>query len=158
MVIRRVLGIALIIFLTDQLSKLYVVQYLNLRERLSIDVINPILNFRMAWNKGINFGLFGSGGQASRVILVSLSLAICIWLLLWVKKSEVLKQQIFVALILGGALGNLTDRIVFGAVADFLNVSCCGIKNPFSFNIADIAIFIGALSLIFYDKNENGPR
>ena len=48
-------------------------------------------------------------------------------------------------LVLGGAIGNAIDRVRHGAVADFLNTSCCGIDNPFSFNVADIAIFLGAL-------------
>ena len=152
---RRVLSIALIIFAIDQLSKTYVVHYLNLREKISIDVISPILNFRMAWNRGINFGLFDSGGSVSRWGLIVLSVAISVMLLFWVRKSENFARQIGVAMIIGGALGNAMDRIVFGAVADFLNMSCCGIQNPFSFNLADMAIFIGAFSLILWDKSEN---
>ena len=149
----RVLGIASITFLVDQLSKIYVVQYLNLKEKLSIDVINPILNFRMAWNRGINFGLFNTGGNAAKIILVALSLGICGGLLLWVRNSKDFVQTFSVGLIIGGALGNAADRIIFGAVADFLNMSCCGFRNPFSFNVADIAIFIGAFTLLFYNKN-----
>jgi signal peptidase II len=151
----RVLGIALITLLVDQISKTYVVQYLNLKEKLSIDVINPFLNFRMAWNKGINFGLFSSGGPASRIILVTLSICICAGLLWWVRNSKDLVQRFFVALIIGGALGNALDRVIFGAVVDFLNMSCCGLRNPFSFNVADIAIFVGAFALLFYTNNDN---
>ena len=51
-------------------------------------------------------------------------------------------------LVIGGAVGNVIDRLVYGAVADFLNVSCCGWRNPWSFNVADIAIFVGAFGLI----------
>lgn len=149
----RVLGTASITFLIDQLSKFYVVQYLNLKEKLSIDVIDPILNFRMAWNRGINFGLFNSGGNAAKIILVALSLGICGGLLLWVRNSKDIVQTFSVGLIIGGALGNAADRIIFGAVADFLNMSCCGFRNPFSFNVADIAIFMGAFTLLFYNKN-----
>jgi len=149
----RVLSTASITFLLDQLSKIYVVQYLNLKEKLSIDVIDPILNFRMAWNRGINFGLFNSGGNAAKIILVALSLGICGGLLLWVRNSKDIVQTFSVGLIIGGALGNAADRIIFGAVADFLNMSCCGFRNPFSFNVADIAIFIGAFTLLFYNKN-----
>ena len=76
MSIRHVTAIAVIIFLVDQASKLYVVHFLNLKENFAIDVINPILNFRMAWNTGINFGLFDSGGEVSRWILVVLSFVI----------------------------------------------------------------------------------
>ena len=154
MSIRQVTAIAVIIFLVDQASKLYVVHFLNLKEKFAIDVINPILNFRMAWNTGINFGLFDSGGEVSRWILVVLSFVISFGLLWWIRKSKNAVRQISVALIIGGALGNALDRIIFGAVADFLNMSCCGVQNPFSFNLADVAIFLGAFVLIVWDKNE----
>ena len=154
MSIRQVTAIAVIIFLVDQASKLYVVHFLNLKEKFAIDVINPILNFRMAWNTGINFGLFDSGGEFSRWILVVLSFVISFGLLWWIRKSKNAVRQISVALIIGGALGNALDRIIFGAVADFLNMSCCGVQNPFSFNLADVAIFLGAFVLIVWDKNE----
>ena len=57
--------------------------------------------------------------------------------------------QISAGLVLGGAMGNVVDRLIYGAVADFLNMSCCGFENPWSFNVADISIFVGALGLIF---------
>jgi len=155
MSIRRVLGVASLTFIVDQASKLYVVQYLNLKDKVSIDVISPFLNFKMAWNKGINFGLLDSVGDSSRWILIILSLAISLGLLWWIRKSTNALRQFCVALIVGGALGNAIDRVFFGAVADFLNVSCCGVQNPFSFNVADIAIFFGAFGLILWDKNEN---
>ena len=151
----RVLGVASLTFIVDQASKFYVVQYLNLKDKFSIDVISPFLNFEMAWNKGINFGFFGSGGDLSRWVLIILSLVISLGLLWWIRKSTNVIRQFCVALIIGGALGNAIDRVVFGAVADFLNVSCCGIQNPFSFNVADIAIFFGAVVLRLWDKNEN---
>jgi len=56
--------------------------------------------------------------------------------------------QISTGLLIGGALGNVVDRVVYGAVADFLNMSCCGWNNPFSFNVADITIFAGAIGLV----------
>ena len=56
--------------------------------------------------------------------------------------------QISAGLVIGGAIGNVIDRLVYGAVADFLNMSCCGFENPYSFNVADISIFVGALGLI----------
>ena len=155
MSITRVLGVAFLTFIVDQASKLYVVQYLNLKDKFSIDVISPFLNFKMAWNKGINFGFFDSGGELSRWGLIILSGAISLGLLWWIRKSTNVIRQFCVALIIGGALGNAIDRVFFGAVADFLNVSCCGIQNPFSFNVADIAIFFGAVVLILWDKSES---
>jgi signal peptidase II len=52
-------------------------------------------------------------------------------------------------LLLGGAIGNVIDRLLYGAVADFLNMSCCGFTNPYAFNVADISIFAGAVGLAF---------
>ena len=58
-------------------------------------------------------------------------------------------------LLIGGALGNVVDRLLYGAVADFLNMSCCGLSNPYAFNIADIAVFIGAFGLVVYAGPKN---
>ena len=57
---------------------------------------------------------------------------------------------ISVGLLIGGALGNVVDRLIYGAVADFLNVTCCGLNNPYAFNVADISVFLGALGLAFW--------
>ncbi|MDD9978204.1 MAG: signal peptidase II, partial [Boseongicola sp.] len=57
--------------------------------------------------------------------------------------------------VIGGALGNVIDRVIYGAVADFLNMSCCGFDNPWSFNVADIAIFVGAAGLILFSGNSS---
>jgi len=60
-------------------------------------------------------------------------------------------------LLVGGALGNVVDRIAYGAVADFINMSLPGWNNPFSFNIADVAIFLGALGLVLFTGKEKHP-
>ena len=62
-------------------------------------------------------------------------------------------------MLIGGALGNVVDRIAYGAVADFLNMSCCGFENPYAFNVADIAIFSGAIGLVLFSKEDGAkPR
>ena len=66
--------------------------------------------------------------------------------------------QLSGGLLVGGALGNVVDRVAYGAVADFLNMSCCGIENPYAFNVADIAIFAGALGLVIFAKGSEGRR
>ena len=68
--------------------------------------------------------------------------------------TEVYAGQIAAGLLVGGAAGNVIDRLIYGAVADFLNMSCCGIDNPFAFNVADIAIFAGAVGLILFTGKE----
>ena len=66
-------------------------------------------------------------------------------------------MEIAGGLLIGGALGNVFDRLVHGAVADFLNMSCCGIVNPFAFNLADVAVFAGALALVFWGRAQETP-
>ncbi len=138
-------------FMLDQASKYLVVHWLNLRERGEIDVLPPFVNFRMAWNNGVNFGLFSNSADWARWILIALALAICIWVLVWIKREKHGRlAYISAGLLIGGALGNVMDRILYGGVADFINMSCCGIESPYSFNIADIAVFAGAFGLIFF--------
>ncbi|MCA8835978.1 MAG: signal peptidase II [Proteobacteria bacterium] len=144
--------ITLIAIATDQISKWYVVWYLDLLTLRQMDVAPPFLTFRMAWNQGINFGLFAGGQGAGRAILIILALAICLILLVWARRFHGWMAAIFIGLVIGGALGNVFDRLYHGAVVDFLNMSCCGINNPFSFNIADVWVFAGAFGLILFEK------
>lgn len=142
---------AFVIFALDQASKWVVVQYLDLKTRLAIDVVPPLLNLRMAWNEGINFGLFSSAGDARRWILIAVALAITVFVVYWTRKENMRGAPlIFAGVLIGGGLGNVIDRLIYGAVADFLNMSCCGFTNPYSFNVADIAVFAGAIGLILF--------
>ncbi len=138
-------------FMLDQASKYLVVHVMNLRERGEIDVLAPLLNFRMAWNRGVNFGLLSNSAELGRWILIALALGVCAWVLNWMRREKHSRlAHISAGLLVGGALGNVMDRFLYGAVADFLNMSCCGFENPYSFNIADIAVFVGAFGLIFF--------
>lgn len=139
------------IFLLDQASKYLVVHILNLRQLGEIDVLPPFLNLRMAWNYGINFGLFAQNGDLTRWVLVAVALAISAAVIWWVINDPPgTIGKIAAGFLIGGALGNVIDRLLYGAVADFLNMSCCGIDNPYAFNVADIAIFIGAFGLVLF--------
>ncbi len=147
---KRVFIAAVIIFALDQATKYLVVQWLNLKSLGSINVLPPLLNFRMAWNEGINFGLL----DVSRWVLIAVALVISGAVLYWIRNEERPIAQISGGVLIGGALGNVLDRLIYGAVADFLNMSCCGIENPFSFNVADIAIFAGAFGLILFTTDK----
>ncbi|WP_421701946.1 signal peptidase II [Aliiroseovarius sp.] len=149
---RRLIPYALLALVLDQASKLWVLKGLELDTVGRIEVWPPFLVFHMAWNYGINFGLFEGG---SRWLLIGVALAICVWVVLWVWRGMNAWGQVFAGLLIGGALGNVVDRVAYGAVVDFLNMSCCGIANPFSFNIADAFIFIGAFGLILFAKDKN---
>lgn len=148
---RLAAGVALAVLALDQASKLAVVQGLDLVSRHEIAVWPPYLNFRMAWNRGVNFGLLAGDGALVRWGLVTVSLLICGWVWWWARRAGAGRAlQLGAGLLIGGALGNVVDRLAYGAVADFLNMSCCGIRNPFSFNVADVAIFAGALVLVVF--------
>ncbi|KRO86505.1 MAG: lipoprotein signal peptidase [Rhodobacter sp. BACL10 MAG-121220-bin24] len=135
-------------FLLDQVSKVGVLWGLNLAERGAVEVFPPFLRFQMAWNRGINFGLFANHTEFGRFFLIAVAFGVLTAVLWWVRGSKVRPiAKIFAGLLVGGALGNIVDRLIYGAVVDFLNISCCGIGNPYAFNIADAAIFIGALGL-----------
>ena len=138
-------------FAVDQLTKLGVVFGLRLVDLGVIDVVPPFLTFRMAWNQGVNFGLFSHSADVMRWVLIAVAIAISAWVWVWTRREAASKPvQIAAGLLIGGALGNVVDRVAYGAVADFLNMSCCGIENPYAFNVADIAIFVGALGLVMF--------
>jgi signal peptidase II len=146
---------AIAVFVLDQLTKLAVVQGLDLIRRGEIDVFPPYLTFRMAWNRGVNFGLLSSGSDLARWGLIVLALVISAWVIWWMRRETGnWKAQLAGGVLVGGALGNVIDRVVYGAVADFLNMSCCGIENPYAFNVADISIFAGALGLVVFAKGQ----
>lgn len=156
---RTVFWVGFWTFLADQASKWVVVHWLSLSRRLEIDVLPPFLNLRMAWNHGINFGLFGNGFDAMRWVLIAVALAISGAVVWWVYHEKAgLRARIAAGLLVGGTLGNVVDRLLYGAVADFLNMSCCGIRNPYSFNVADIAVFAGAIGLILFTGGQDGGQ
>ena len=157
---------AILGFAIDQISKLYVVFWLDLINLQEIDVFGPFLNFRMAWNYGVNFGLFSGQSEVQRIALILIALGISAVVASWViRHGSGRLTPVAAGLLIGGALGNSLDRLVYGAVVDFLNISCCGIENPFVFNLADVAIFLGASGLMFAphpqdptiaDRDKNG--
>ncbi|AHD11064.1 signal peptidase II [Phaeobacter gallaeciensis] len=150
---------AILALLTDQVSKYLVVRVMDVANRGGIDVLAPLLRFRYGENTGINFGLFGGGTDTTRWVLIGLSLVICVVLVIWIARlpANARMMQLSAGLVIGGALGNVVDRLLYGYVLDFLNMSCCGINNPFVFNVADIFIFAGAAGLILFDGRQKNP-
>ncbi|WP_444461143.1 signal peptidase II [Rhodobacter capsulatus] len=147
------------VLLLDQVTKFIVVQWIGLDRIGQMAVLPPWLNLRMAWNRGINFGLFAGEDEITRWALVVMALAISAWVWHWVSRyPQGLRGQVAAGLLIGGALGNVIDRIAYGAVADFLNVSAPFWDNPFSFNVADIAIFLGAAGLVLFTGEGKSGR
>lgn len=125
--------------------------YLNTPERLpfvSTEIL-PFFNLVMVWNQGISFGLFNNQHEYGPLILSAVSLLIMIVFLVWMFRSESKMQNIGIAFVIAGALGNIIDRMRFGAVIDFLDFHIAGHHWP-AFNVADSCIFIGVLLLILH--------
>jgi signal peptidase II len=132
-----------------------VVHLLDLARLGSIDVWPPLINLRMAWNYGINFGLMAGESPVTRWVLIAVAVVITGAVLWWVHHEPGGKwQKIAAGLLVGGALGNVVDRVLYGAVADFLNMSCCGFDNPYAFNVADISIFVGAFGMVIFSPGK----
>lgn len=109
--------------------------------------VTSFFNIVLAWNPGVSFGLLhGIGGQWLFIVILG---ALCVGLFVWMVRAHHPFLSMGISLILGGALGNMIDRIRYGAVIDFLDVHFAGF-HWWTFNIADIAISVGAF-MIFLD-------
>ncbi|MEM9870845.1 MAG: signal peptidase II [Pseudomonadota bacterium] len=153
----RILWIsAVLAFLADQISKYLVIHVLEVSPFNSIDVFPPLVRFIYSENRGINFGL---GYGIPVWVLVSIAALICVAVVWWLTRHPQSRLAYLSAgLLVGGALANVLDRLIFGYVQDFLNMSCCGIDNPFVFNVADIFIFAGAFGLVFFAQEGKGRK
>ena len=139
----------------DRLSKIYILKIAELETKVEI-YITPYLNFYLIWNKGIAFGLFSFEKLIIYQLISLVIFTICIVLIFMIVKSEGLKKYALIS-ILGGAIGNLFDRMYYTAVPDFIDLHFNGF-HWFIFNLADIFITIGVMCLIldeifFYKKN-----
>ena len=141
-------------FALDQITKIIVVFWMELISKGQIDIWPGFIHFHMAWNTGINFGLFADQGELMRWLLIAVALVVCGFVGYWMRREQKPITLISAGLVIGGALGNSLDRILFGSVADFLNVTCCGIRNPYAFNVADIAIFVGLFGLVIFSTDQ----
>ena len=147
-----------VIFLIDRISKIYILKIAELENKVDI-YLTSHLNLYLIWNKGIAFGLFSFEKffiyQSISLVIFIISIALIVMII----KSEGFKKYSLI-LILGGALGNLFDRVYYSAVPDFIDLHMNGF-HWFIFNVADIFITIGVICLIldelfFYKKtNEN---
>jgi signal peptidase II len=151
--ISKRLGITLIlgILALDQLSKYWILNIVRLPEIGQIDV-SAFFDLTMVWNYGVSFGALRADASWERWALVALSLTIATVFSVWLMRATRNVTILALALVIGGAIGNVIDRIRFGAVADFLDFSA--MYFPWVFNVADSAITIGAL-LLAYDMFKN---
>jgi lipoprotein signal peptidase len=144
------MGIGLLAFVlvlvADQASKYWVLHVIDLPRAGQI-VLLPVLNLTMVWNQGVTFGLFSGLGAAGGVVLAAAALAVVVALFLWMRRAESRVVTAALGAIAGGAVGNVIDRLRFGAVVDFIHAHAGG-WSWYVFNVADSAIVVGVAVLL----------
>lgn len=138
--------VAVVVFILDRLSKWWIINIIDLPARRNIDVL-PFFDLTMVWNEGVSFGMFQAGSLTGRIVLVSFSVVVAGFLVKWLLDVNRWLQAVFLGMIIGGALGNALDRVIYGAVVDFLDFS--GLWFKWVFNVADSAISTGVALLVF---------
>lgn len=177
----RLLLIMLVVIILDQLSKWMVTELVirTAKNEEPVDIISwlaraperlgperievlPFYNLVMVWNEGISFGVFNNGAahELMPLILAGFSILLSFAFMLWMFSTKDRLTALSLALIVGGALGNVIDRLRFGAVIDFFDFHIAGLHWP-AFNFADSCIVIGVLALIissfFFEKKASSP-
>jgi signal peptidase II len=140
-------AVALGIFLLDQLTKWIVVGPLTLREVGQIEIL-PIFNLTWTENRGISLGLLTAEGELGRWLLVGMTALIAAGVAWWITHEHKRGDQIALGMVLGGALGNILDRIRYGYVVDFADLHFGDFRPFLVFNVADAAISIGVVILL----------
>jgi signal peptidase II len=139
------LTILFLVFTLDQATKWWIVTEVMNPPRF-IPVF-PSFNLVMGWNKGVSFGIFDTASPPNQWLLIGLALIIVAVLLVWLKRADSRLISTALGMIVGGALGNVMDRIHYGAVADFLDFYVGNFHWP-AFNVADAGITIGVIVLV----------
>jgi signal peptidase II len=148
-------GLMMVVIVGDQLSKWWLYEYLVAEGRRLIEIL-PFVNLVAVWNYGVSFGMFNSGSTAASWIFIIVALAIVAVLAVWLYRATRGVPAAALGLVIGGAFGNVLDRIRFGAVFDFLDVHAAGWHWP-AFNVADSAISIG-VAVLFIDSLFHGSE
>ncbi|MHB0665551.1 signal peptidase II, partial [Roseomonas mucosa] len=138
-------GTAALAFALDQATKWWVLAHLMDPPR--VIPVTPFFNLVLAWNRGVSFGLLSADHPATPWLLSSLALAVIAGLVVWTTRDRRPGMAASIGFIVGGALGNVVDRLRHGAVTDFLDFHVAGYHWP-AFNLADSAIFVGVALLL----------
>lgn len=149
----RGLAIAAVTLVLDQISKWWILSVFDLPSRGVVEVL-PFFNLAMVWNRGVSFGLMAADGDLGRWLLVGLTVAISVGVLVWLRRAADVLTVLGLGLILGGAIGNIIDRIAYGAVADFVQLHAFS-YSFYVFNVADAGITIG-VALLLWDAILSG--
>ena len=148
--------LSVLIIVADQVSKWVVLQHFQLHD--SLPVIAGLLNWTLAYNEGAAFSFLSDAGGWQRWFFTALAVIVSAVLVVWLKRTNRTdwRTAVPLALIIGGAIGNVIDRIRFGHVVDFIDVHYGAWSWP-AFNIADSAISVGAVMLILFGLFASKP-
>ena len=165
--LRHGLTIAAIVFVADQITKALVLGPIGFTGPGECETyfrgcgfieLTPFFDLQMVWNRGVSFGLLRANQDLARWALVGLSFVISGVFVWWLRTANRQLTASALGLVVGGALGNVIDRIRFGAVVDFLDFN--GLWFPWVFNVADASITLGAILLaidmVFFTEGEPG--
>ncbi len=136
----------LVVFTADQASKWWILQGLQLPQLGRVDLL-PFFSLTMVWNQGVTFGLFKADGAWGPLALAGIAFVIVAALVVWLRRAESPVVALALGSIAGGAVGNVLDRVRFGAVVDFLHFHVGG-WSWYVFNVADAAIVCGVAALV----------
>ena len=139
----------LLVLVADQASKYWVLHVLDLPDLRQL-VLLPVLNLTMVWNRGVTFGLLTADGLTGSLLLAGVALAVVAGLAVWLWRAESMLVAVALGAIAGGAVGNVIDRLRFGAVVDFLHAHAWE-WSWYVFNVADAAIVCG-VGLLLLDS------
>ncbi len=150
MSLRLGLPIAAGILVADQVTKWWILEVARLPEvgHIPVWAAGPFgFDLTMVWNRGVTFGLLSGEGAWNHIILAALAAAIAAFLLRWMARAENRLTAVALGAVVGGAIGNVIDRIRFGAVVDFVDTHAWG-WHWYVFNVADAAIVCGVIALV----------
>jgi signal peptidase II len=151
--------LAALVIVADQAAKYWILAVLGLQEGQTIEIIGP-LRLTGVWNRGVSFGLLRADHDLVRWAFVAFSGIVAIVLATWARKAERPLFATALGFLMGGAIGNAIDRVRFGAVTDFVDVS--RLHFPWVFNVADAAINVGIacllLDMLLQDRNDKAAR
>jgi signal peptidase II len=142
------LFVALVVFLADQLVKYWVTHPLGINQIGDQLVILPVFNFTYTQNEGISLGLLNASNPIGRWMLVALTSGIAIGVAYWLGREKNRIDQVALGMVLGGALGNILDRVRFGYVVDFADLHFGEFRPFLVFNVGDAAISIAVVILL----------
>jgi signal peptidase II len=143
--------VAFVTLVLDQASKFWLVRVFDIAHRGTVK-LTPFFDLVLAWNQGISFGWFQNDGPTAQIALMAIKAVAVLVLAIWMARSRTLIASLALGLIIGGAVGNGIDRLVYGAVVDFALFHVQIGDNTFNwyvFNLADVAIVAGVAALLY---------